>query len=515
MQVLATAASAGEGTYLPVGIDHIELFAASGAFAVSHAVLRPGSVLSDRPETLTADVFVYDPSGRPLAAVEGLHLKHADENTLLRLGRNDHHDELLYEVAWRLLDEQLEDRCAAEQFSAPDELVGVAATQIERLRDRHALHHYDGLLHELESLSTGYIVVALERLGLALRPGLRFTAGSLGVAARHRQLIDHLLQVLAEDAIIVPSADGWEVVRVPVVDIGEARWNKLLETYPLGHGELTLARRCGEQLAAALTGDADPLELLFPGGSLEHAEQMYQLSPYAHFYNSLAAEVVAAAAEQLVPGTRLRVLEIGAGTGGTTSYVLPRLPAGGVQYTYSDVSPHFLVRAREKFAEFGFVDYRVLDIESDLAAQGFDVGEGGGGPFDIVIAANVLHATADLRETFANVKRLLAPEGLVVMTEMVKPQRFISITFGLTEGWWKFIDRDVRPTSLLLGREQWLRFLDDAGFDQPRAVPMAPDQRSDALAMESVMTAQATSGRDTACGGAAPSGRASQLAHPR
>src|SRR5205085_5444328 len=131
----------------------------------------------------------------------------------------------------------------------------------------------------------------------------------------------------------------------------------------------------------------------------------------------------------------LRVLEIGAGTGGTTSFVLPALPAARTKYVFSDLSPLFLARAQERMADYPFVDYRILDIERAPDAQGFD-SDG----FDLVIAANVLHATRDLGETLANVRRLVRPGGELLLLEGTRPQRWIDLTFGLTDGWWRFAD---------------------------------------------------------------------------
>ncbi len=246
------------------------------------------------------------------------------------------------------------------------------------------------------------------------------------------------------------------------------------------------------------------MQLLFPGGSLDDAELMYQLSPLARFYNSLAGEAVAAAVADLPAGQRLRVLEIGAGTGGTTSAVLARLPADQLEYTFTDVSAHFLGRARRKFAELGCVDYRTLDIEGDLTAQGF-----AGQRFDIVVAANVLHATADLRHTFANVARLLAPSGLLAMVEMVRSQRFISISFGLTDGWWKFTDTDLRPTSLLLSGDGWREFLAGQGFGEPCTVPAVAADVPSSMAVQSLILASAPG--ITAADSLLPAGRRSWL----
>ncbi len=130
-----------------------------------------------------------------------------------------------------------------------------------------------------------------------------------------------------------------------------------------------------------------------------------------------------------------------------------------VEYIFTDISPAFLARARSKFAEFPSVHYRVLNIENDPAEQGFQRGE-----YDIVIAANVLHATANLRRTIAHVQELLAPGGLALLLEGMRPDRGVDLTFGLTDGWWRFSDHDVRPDYPLVAADTWTRLLKEAGM---------------------------------------------------
>ena len=98
--------------------------------------------------------------------------------------------------------------------------------------------------------------------------------------------------------------------------------------------------------------------------------------------------------------------------------------AEGVEYTFSDISPLFLARARERFARFPFLRYQALDIERDPDPQGFAEGH-----FDIILASNVLHATGDLRQTLERVRRLLAPGGLLILLEVTRPERWIDLTF--------------------------------------------------------------------------------------
>ncbi|HEY1279363.1 MAG TPA: SDR family NAD(P)-dependent oxidoreductase [Acidimicrobiales bacterium] len=480
LQTLA-ALAAGDDTYLPVGIDRVRLVGAPTAEAWCHVVTRDRAPATDRAATLTADVRLYSRAGAPIAALDGLRLARADEHALLRLGRRDDIADWMYEVEWRDVP-----RPAHPAALEPAGLAAAAAGHVERLRRQHDLDRYQGLLDGLEALSTDAIVAALGRLGVRFEPGVHFHAADIDVADRHRRLLGELLGLLADDGVVARADDEWTVLRTPVTKSDPAQWDELLAAYPAGRGELAITRRGAEHLTEVLRGAVDPLQLLFPGGSLDDAEQLYQVSPFAHLYNSLAAEVVAAAVTQRPDDRRLRVLEVGAGTGGTTAHVLPQLPVDRTDYVFTDVSPLFLARAREKFAGAPFVDYRLLDIERDVAEQGF-----GGERFDIVIAANVLHATADLRHTFANVAELLAPGGLLVMVEMVRPQRSISITFGLTDGWWKFSDTDLRPSSLLLTTDDWRRFLADRGFTDPQALPGRDPGAPSAMSVQSVIVAGA------------------------
>lgn len=205
-------------------------------------------------------------------------------------------------------------------------------------------------------------------------------------------------------------------------------------------GELSTLRRCGPNLAQVLRGEQDALQLLFPGGSFAEARELYVESPYARCYNGALVEALKAAIRKLPDGAKLRVLEIGAGTGGTTSYVLPALPRQHREYTFTDLSGLFLDRARERFGDFSGLRTARLDIEKDPFAQGFERAA-----YDVVIAANVLHATADLTLTMTHVRDLLAPGGLALMLEGVAPERWVDLTFGLTDGWWRFTESGAAP----------------------------------------------------------------------
>ncbi|KAI1760054.1 hypothetical protein GGR53DRAFT_106147 [Hypoxylon sp. FL1150] len=162
----------------------------------------------------------------------------------------------------------------------------------------------------------------------------------------------------------------------------------------------------------------------------------------------------------------LRILEVGAGTGGTTELILRDLvDEGGFPifsvYTFTDVSSGFLVKARERFSYAPNMEYKVLDISKSPLEQGF---EGGGkGAYDLILAANVVHATPFINETLGNIKSLLKPDGMLVLTELLPTLRTANYLFGHFSGWW-LGEADCRPSSPLMPVERWDAELRSAGF---------------------------------------------------
>ncbi|KAI1458682.1 hypothetical protein F4805DRAFT_456394 [Annulohypoxylon moriforme] len=171
---------------------------------------------------------------------------------------------------------------------------------------------------------------------------------------------------------------------------------------------------------------------------------------------------------RLLSNTRpnLRILEVGAGTGGTTELILRGLvDEGGFPiysvYTFTDVSSGFMVKARERFSYAPNMEYKALDISKSPADQGFKTGEKE--TYDLIFAANVVHATPFITETLENIKSLLKPDGMLVLTELLPTLRTANYMFGHFAGWW-LGEADTRPANPLIPVERWDRELKNAGF---------------------------------------------------
>jgi NADPH:quinone reductase-like Zn-dependent oxidoreductase/SAM-dependent methyltransferase len=455
-QTLAAAVPAEGGTFLPIALERARLLADPGANAWCHARVRPQAtaVAGGSRETLMADLAICDTDGQLFVELSGLALKRADQIAGEPL------DRLLYEVVWRPTP-----RSTARP--APECLVtSAAALLVEDPTRRDDLERYQALNAELDALSSGYVAYALDQLGWQPQPGERVDANGLacrlGVAERHHRLFGRLLEMLAEDGYLHPVEIGYTVKCLwphTMLTELEASHAALLSASPAFSAELTLLGRCGAHLADALRGNVDPLQLLFPAGDTSVAEHLYTDSPVARTFN----EMVRSAVSEVVSNDAnrpVRILEIGGGTGGTTAHLLPVLPAERAEYVFTDISPAFTARAAEKFGAYPFVSCRPLDIERDPLDQQFELGR-----HDIVLAVNVLHAVRDVREALSHIRRLLVPGGLLLLVEVTAPQRWVDLSFGLTDGWWRFTDADLRPEYPLLNRECWLELLTKEGFE--------------------------------------------------
>jgi SAM-dependent methyltransferase len=179
----------------------------------------------------------------------------------------------------------------------------------------------------------------------------------------------------------------------------------------------------------------------------------------------------------------LRVLEIGAGTGGTTKTVLAGLTTEDAQlmftkYTYTDISAGFFPAAKERFSQWtSNLDFAVLDISQDPEAQGLDLAY-----YDIVIATNVLHATPSLKDTLRNVRSLLRPGGRLLLQELNPTIKWINFIMGVLPGWW-LGDADERHEEPYVAPGRWEVELKAAGFDGLQAVinDTTPPLNSDIL----------------------------------
>jgi acyl transferase domain-containing protein len=206
----------------------------------------------------------------------------------------------------------------------------------------------------------------------------------------------------------------------------------ILERVKTSGDEGRLLAHVGENLGAIFKQEVEPLSVMMADNRLENyyrnnARMARQYEQAATYISLLAHK-----------NPHLKILEIGAGTGGASFVILKAL--GGTDgtlprfasYDYTDISTGFFEKSKEKAAPWGdLVAFRKFDIETDPSQQGFELGS-----YDLVVAANVLHATKYMERTMSHVRQLLKAGGSLVLTELTRKKASMAVLFGILPGWW-------------------------------------------------------------------------------
>lgn len=220
-------------------------------------------------------------------------------------------------------------------------------------------------------------------------------------------------------------------------------------------------------LPKIITGKRLAMEVIFPNSSMELVGNIYSHNIIADYFNEVLANTVVAYIQERLrqnPLAQIRILEIGAGTGGTSAMAFLKLKPYQEkiqEYCYTDISKAFLMHAEKEYgSENSYLTCKIFNVEEPLSGQSISAGS-----YDIVIAANVLHATKNIRQTLRNSKAVIKKNGLILLNELSSNDLFKHLTFGLLEGWWLCEDSALRiPGSPGLYPENWKAVLEEEGF---------------------------------------------------
>ncbi|KAI0884111.1 uncharacterized protein GGS22DRAFT_189241 [Annulohypoxylon maeteangense] len=277
---------------------------------------------------------------------------------------------------------------------------------------------------------------------------------------KHNKLIAQMYQILEDGGLIAGSGasatrTGLSVPQASATDLHDA----IVQKFPQHAGEHKLLRTTGARLADCLKGQADPLALMFGNAEARQlTEDVYTNGPMFRAATSYLARFLVDVCERFQGKREIRILELGAGTGGTTKHLIEQLnnSAAGqkIRYTFSDVSKSLVAAAKRKFAKYPFMEYGIVDIEKEPAA---DVQ----GRFDVIISTNCIHATPSLVRSCTNIGKMLRKDGQVCLVEHTQNLYWFDLVWGLVEGWWLFDDGRKHA---LASELRWKKDLETSGF---------------------------------------------------
>ena len=310
------------------------------------------------------------------------------------------------------------------------------------------------------NLVTAYTVEAFDKLDCSLSelkegddlPPLKKTL------PKHDKEVAQLYNILEDASLIRSDGSSYKRTATPLPSSKSGELSEdIVKDFPQHATEHKLLNITGSNLAECLTGEADPLVLLFRSKENRTIlEDVYRNGPMYSAVTEQLGSFLVKAMSNGPPNGRFKILEIGAGTGGTTNYILQELTRKGIpfQYTFSDLGSSLVAAAKRNFKQYSNMDFRTLDIEKEPPSELLN-------KYHVVLSTNCVHATKSLTTSGTNIRKLLREDGFLSLVEFTRNMFWFDLVFGLLDGWWSF--EDGRP-HVLATQWFWQKSLNDAGF---------------------------------------------------
>lgn len=444
-------AFAGSGPYVPFALERLECRAIMPLeFEVQW---QRRSRDSSGDDDLVLDGHAFDSAGETVARWEGMHLRRA---RALRTALPDSVSALPPPPGSLYVDEWVPTLAAGGRLQA--HLLPTAWQEPDP-----AVEAYHHAIADVERAAVDALPHVLSAFGLVADDEGRITTTQVllresQLSIHRRRLLRRCIDAAVRAGHLHADSEGWVWNAEAVTKLVDVLDGLHASTSGAAGCEAEFLAHCLGSSVAVLGGRREAVDVLFQSEGARMLAGVYGESPAARHCNRLLAGAMAEIQQALPDGRLMRVLEVGAGTGASTGAALQVLQTDRLQYVFSDVSTAFMAAARERFAGHRSLRFQVFDLESDASAAVF-----GDERFDVIVAANVVHATRDIGRSLTRLRELLVPGGYLLLLEVTERQLWLDLTFGMTEGWWAF--SDDRHESALLDVGQWEAKFISAGLE--------------------------------------------------
>ncbi|KAE9584034.1 hypothetical protein CGMCC3_g356 [Colletotrichum fructicola] len=307
--------------------------------------------------------------------------------------------------------------------------------------------YYENVHERQKKLIVLLIIKAFQKLRCDVgrtKPGQKLRP--IKSVANVQKQLEFCYESLIDAGLIRKEGDQYVRTDTPIPAGNEKEaLQAILNDYPTYTSLNKLVAHAGNDLAEIYAGRTDGVRSIFgsPEGR-EYLEDIYGAAHPSKAFHKLMEDFMTRFTKNIdvQSGAQLKILELGAGTGGTTKWLAPLLAKSGVpvEYTFTDLAGGFTAQAARKFQEYPFMTFRTQDIEKPPPAELI-------GTQHIVIAVNAVHATPDMVKSLRNTRQFLRPDGFAVVMEVQERLCWADFVFGLFEGWWLFKDGRTHATA--------------------------------------------------------------------
>lgn len=306
------------------------------------------------------------------------------------------------------------------------------------------------------------------------------------IQAKFNKFVEWMLSVLTDQGIIQMTDENIQWLDKSVLQATpQTLAADIQKNYPGFAPLVKFLTHCVKHYPSALSGEIEAISVLYPEGqadllkrsvadTVEHTHHRI----YGHLLRELLAKLLNTPRQK-----PLRIIEIGAGTGILTRWLLPALKNHDIEYWFTDIGRSFVMQAQADFSHIDGMHFTTYDVTLDPVEQGFALHS-----FDLVLELDAIHATANLENTLNNIRKLLVAGGQLCLVESTQTECWTNMAYGLADGWWYFED-ELRSDSPLLKLPQWKTLLEHTGYQN---VHTFPDTATSATINSGLIIAQQT-----------------------
>ena len=321
--------------------------------------------------------------------------------------------------------------------------------------------YMDEVLPKLTRLCIAFVLNAFDRLGCSIaKAKTGEEVKRVPSIPKLTLFVSHLYSMLEDAGHLIESTGDYFVrtAAIAPTETASELLSELLVEHPQHSHASKLIYLIGSQLAEILTGEVDGLKLVF--GTTEGKELVSSFYAESKF-NVMSVRQTELFLKQLLSRLNhnkgpLKILEVGAGTGGFTSGILDTLARAPipVEYTFTDLASSLVASAQRRFQHYPFMKFAVLDMEGSVPAYLLE-------SQDVIIAYNCVHATHNIERSTKFLRSILRPGGFLLLLELTLPTYWTDLVFGVFEGWWAFDDGRKHAVA---HQTVWEKTLHSAGY---------------------------------------------------
>lgn len=288
---------------------------------------------------------------------------------------------------------------------------------------------------------------------------------------KYKRSVTRMIHALSREGFLHKEADIYYLTRNADILLERKKLWEQFEYYEsiikYSRKYFEYQKKAGNSILEQLREEINALNLFFPEGGTDVALSAYKDNLINEALNKVISFLVN---ESIQLKKKVKILEVGAGVGGTTIPVITNLVHHDITYCFTDISKFFLNNARKNFEDYDFMEYKLFDINMNFEEQGFYEDS-----YDLIICANVLHNSKNIPEVLGKLKDLLKSEGKLLIIEATKESYALLTSLELKGGLDQFTD-DRRDNDIIFNsKHSWEEKLKVSGFNVKFILPSDED----------------------------------------